>query len=110
MSGSSLDGLDLALCRISDEDRQVTWDILDARCIPYSEAWQTRLAGASACRGSDLIQFDAEYGRWVGKMASGMIRSHPAPVDLIASHGHTIFHDPDAGISFQLGHGAHIAA
>ena len=59
--------------------------------------------------GEDLLTLDAEYGKFIGTCCSDFIRKNKIRnIDLIASHGHTIFHQPQLGFTFQLGNGAAI--
>lgn len=102
MSGTSLDGLDLALCDFTLND---TWDfdILEATTIDYPSSWLRALRSASVCSGEDLCALHYKYGRYLGEQARTFLGRRRARVDFIASHGHTIFHDPGNGYTFQLG-------
>lgn len=114
MSGSSLDGLDIALCRFTLEDGKVKkWKILQAETLPYSNEWTQRLRNADAHKGSDLIKLDFQFGALLGELCNLFMDTHhigPNDVDAVASHGHTLYHDPGKGYTFQLGHGAAVAA
>jgi anhydro-N-acetylmuramic acid kinase len=106
MSGTSLDGLDLALCRFSDEG----FEILRTASVPYSPYWHGKLSNAIHLSGEELMHLDAEYGKWLGQEAKLFLDQIPEKIDAVASHGHTIFHQPQNGFSTQIGSGAHIAA
>ncbi len=112
MSGSSLDGLDIAHCQftVSDEDEMISWKILQAETIPYSEDWIERLQQLPSASALELASTDAAYGTLLGKMTAAFIEKHQIQADYIASHGHTIFHYPERGLSLQIGDGAAIAA
>ncbi|NRB49627.1 MAG: anhydro-N-acetylmuramic acid kinase [Saprospiraceae bacterium] len=112
MSGSSLDGLDLANCQFSiSEDNQIlSWDILQAETLPYSTVWQERLRQLPMAAALELARTDVAYGALLGKMARTFIQKHNLQPDYIASHGHTIFHYPEQKLSLQIGDGAAIAA
>lgn len=110
MSGTSLDGLDMAaveFCRLPDN-----WDFsfIATGVVDYSGEWKEKLKNAPGLPGEQLISLHNEYGRFIGKEASRFLTSHNISADLIASHGHTVFHQPENGITFQLGNGAVIAA
>lgn len=105
MSGTSLDGVDLALCRISDEGRK--YKILRAKTIPYTQDWKNKLKAAEKSSGEELAQHDREYGKLLGQLCKEFLRDDKP--DYIASHGHTIFHDPAHGYTFQSGSGSEIA-
>ena len=108
MSGSSLDGLDLALCAL--EERRGRWShvLLKARTVPYPPALRQRLLQALHGSAFELARLDADLGAFIGQAAKRFLRGERA--DLIASHGHTIFHQPRLGFSTQIGSGARIAA
>lgn len=109
MSGTSLDGVDLALCRFSKTDKW-EFEILAADTIPYHDAWRHRLTTAHSLNGQELTKLDREYGNLLGILAKDFLDKHSETPDLIASHGHTIFHRPERGFTLQVGHGAGIYA
>jgi anhydro-N-acetylmuramic acid kinase len=111
MSGTSLDGLDMAYCRF--EERSGSWSFrLEAtKCVEYSEEWRQRLASAHLLSGLDLTRLDADFGRFIAKQVMLFLREKGLmPPDLLASHGHTVFHAPSDGFTLQIGSGAHILA
>lgn len=110
MSGTSLDGLDLALCRFSNTGEQWTYVIENALTVPYPEDWYKKLAGASSLDAFSLLLLHKEYGKYIGEQVNAFLPAENALPDLVASHGHTVFHDPSKGLTFQLGDGAVIAA
>ena len=105
MSGTSLDGVDLALCRITASGTK--YKILRAETLPYSAEWKQKLKDAEKTSGEELAAHDKEYGQLLGEMCGKFLGSDKA--DYIASHGHTIFHDPANGYTFQSGSGSEIA-
>lgn len=109
MSGTSLDGLDLACCRFYHNERGWTFDLLAAETIPYSIEWQSILRTANEQSEAKLQNLHEDYGRLLGAFAKDFLRKYALEVDLIASHGHTVFHQPDQGITFQMGDGAYLA-
>ncbi len=113
MSGSSLDGLDMAYCRFEFEERpqkdQIQWAILDATTIPYPDEWQQRLRKTTSMSAVDLAETDAALGKWMGQQVKDFVNKKHLNVDLVASHGHTVFHFPEKGFSFQIGNGHHLA-
>jgi len=111
MSGTSLDGLDLAWCRFVQRESGWGFNILAAETIGYSKAWENRLRLAPTVPGRELIRLHQDYGNYLGITTLNFIEKHKIPNDsIIASHGHTIFHVPDEGYTFQAGSGASIAA
>jgi anhydro-N-acetylmuramic acid kinase len=109
MSGSSLDGLDMALCRMEESDGLMTWTILDAQTVSFPEDLFHQLKNAPTLSGFDLMHLDAEFGKYVGQEINKWILSGKLSADCIASHGHTVFHSPAMGFTTQIGSGAHIA-
>jgi anhydro-N-acetylmuramic acid kinase len=109
MSGTSLDGLDLCYCNIWQKDDVWQFEILETKSISYHKKMQLRLKDAIGLSAERLLQFHNEYGSWLGQQAKDFIEKHQLEVDFIASHGHTIHHRPEMGVTFQLGSGQHLA-
>ncbi len=109
MSGTSLDGIDLALCRFSEENKKYSYYILHAETVPLPEKWITILRNPFGLSAPDLARLNLEFGTILGDMAKSFLEGKQEKADLIASHGHTLFHEPENGFTFQLGHGAAIA-
>jgi len=110
MSGTSLDGVDLALCHFTGDNNEWTYSIEAARTIPYSNEWKNRLIAAETFPGIDLLLLHKTYGAFLGELAHTFLKERKAVPHFIASHGHTIFHQPEKKLTFQLGDGASIAA
>jgi len=111
MSGSSLDGLDLAFVEIEELGGQWQYNLIKADCYPYPTDWQTKLSQGPKMAAVDFVKLDAEYGRYTGDQINQFIEANQLEykVGLIASHGHTVFHVPGSH-SIQIGAGAAIAA
>lgn len=105
MSGTSLDGLDLAFCRFRLQKGTYTFAIEQASTIPYSVEWQERLSGLVNASGQELSQAHTDLGAYIGSEARKFMDTHHLQPELIASHGHTIFHQPQKGFSLQIGAG-----
>ncbi len=114
MSGSSLDGLDIAYVHLQERVQKGGWEfqLIYTECVPYPEEWRVRLAGAAALSAREYVVLHAEYGRWIGQEVVRFIAAHGLEyqVQLISSHGHTVFHAPASRMTAQLGDGAAIAA
>lgn len=112
MSGSSLDGVDLAYCHFWLEDGAWRFTIDHTACIPYDAAWLQRLRIARDLNGRSLWQLHSSYGHLLGDIIKDFVSSYglTGRVDLIASHGHTVFHYPGQHFTTQIGDGAAIAA
>lgn len=102
MSGTSLDGLDIAYCEFTDERH---FQLFAAETYNYSPAWQERLSTLHKASGEEYVRADVELGRFFGEKILHFREIHPGRVDCIASHGHTIFHQPENGFTAQIGDG-----
>ncbi|MBN2235971.1 MAG: anhydro-N-acetylmuramic acid kinase, partial [Bacteroidales bacterium] len=109
MSGTSLDGLDIAYCTFRKE-KDWKFEILLAETIDYPMGWITRLRNLPQSSASEYAKTHADYGHFIGKEIKKFIQKHQIDVDFISSHGHTIFHQPELGFTAQIGDGAAIAA
>lgn len=105
-----MDGLDIAACNFSLKDNKWTFSIQAAQLILYTSDLKERLSRISNVSGKELMIEHARYGKWVGQQLAGFILENALNPSLISSHGHTVFHEPEQGMSFQLGSPAHIAA
>lgn len=111
MSGTSLDGVDLAYCSISQNGEKFEYDIIKCQTYPYDEKHRKLIHEAESCIGERLIYIDRALGRFFGELIVQFCQENKiSEYDYIASHGHTLFHQPQNGFTFQLGHGASIAA
>ena len=76
MSGSSLDGLDIAFVELEESFGKWTFTIVEAECIPYSAEWEQKLRGAINLSARDYLLLDAEYGHYIGKTVSLFMDRH----------------------------------
>lgn len=110
MSGTSLDGLDVCLCNFGIQHSKWQYTILAAETFPYTVEMKEKLASAHRLDASSFIALHVEYGKYIGETVKQFIDRHGVIPMFIASHGHTIFHQPAQGVTFQTGSGASIAA
>ncbi len=112
MSGSSLDGLDVAFVSFEENRGEWSYQIIAAATYKYSDTWQRKLQQATGLSAYDYLQLHSEYGRWIGEQINTFINEYHLhhQVQLISSHGHTVFHAPENGFTAQIGCGAAIAA
>ncbi|HEX2617919.1 MAG TPA: anhydro-N-acetylmuramic acid kinase, partial [Flavobacteriales bacterium] len=89
MSGSSLDGIDLACCRFTQNEERWSFEVLAARTVPYGSELQERLLHASGASALELSRLHRDVGQAIGEACRELHRE--APAQLVASHGHTIF-------------------
>lgn len=109
MSGTSLDGLDLAYCHISKKYDQWKFEIKETRAISYDKDMRAHLKNSIELPADELLIFHNTYGSWLGQQAREFIIEKGLDVDLIASHGHTTHHQPAKGLTLQIGSGQHLA-
>lgn len=110
MSGTSLDGLDIALCRFEEQNNKWSFEVIGTSTIPYTGEWKQRLAEAYHSDAVTLAQLHFDFGHYIGECVREFCNEIDEEPDLISSHGHTIFHQPEKGFTFQVGSGAAIAA
>lgn len=112
MSGSSLDGLDICYAELDENGGKWSYDIKATACISYDTKLVKRLSNANTLSAQDYLLLDVEYGRYIAEKINIFINENNLhhKAQLIASHGHTVFHNPQMGITTQIGNGATIAA
>lgn len=109
MSGTSLDGLDMVYCEFTRTTQMWTFLIKAAETIKYNSGWSKKLSRAHLLTGLELQLLDLELGIFIGTHCKQfMAKSKIRKVDFIASHGHTIFHQPENRLTLQIGNGAAI--
>lgn len=107
MSGTSLDGVDLVLCNLTESEKKWDYQIIDAKTVAYPENLQNALENCMNLSAPKLFQLDAELGVYFGNIIKTFLQNRK-PL-LIASHGHTVLHAPENGYTVQIGKGSHIA-
>lgn len=113
MSGSSLDGIDIAFCKfVLTDDHNWSYKILETECVKYDSKWRILLGDADSLFGKELTRVDYVYGHLLGKSIHAFIKKYKIKnkIDVIGSHGHTIFHSPKDHYTLQIGKGSAIAA
>ncbi len=105
MSGSSLDGVDLAFCEFNRDHKG--WDsrIVHAETIPYPSWLKDLLENPDALSNTEVLELDLLLGMHFADLINDFHSRHNVLPELIASHGHTLFHEPGKGITFQAGNG-----
>lgn len=112
MSGTSLDGLDIAYCQFKIIDNaKIDFTIIAAETIAYAESIKQAFIAAETSTTLSFIAFDRKIGTYFGNQVQLFLQKHKLKnPDFVSSHGHTIFHDPANGYTVQIGHGANLAA
>lgn len=110
MSGTSLDGLDMALCEFHTENGKPGFQLLAAETLPYEAVWKERLLNVFNATAEQYFKLNSLYGEFIAQSVKQFLSKQKQQADYIASHGHTVFHRPGLGFSTQIGCGATIAA
>ena len=106
MSGTSLDGLDLAFCSFI-KDAKWKYEIKKATTVKYPQYWRNKLSNLHKENKKVISEVNIEYGQFLAKTINSFIRNEK--IDFIASHGHTIFHQPESNYTLQIGDGKTIS-
>lgn len=110
MSGTSLDGLDFAAVEFWKTDNKWNFKLLKTETFNYSFNWRKELQNAPRLSGIKLAKLNIDYGKLSAEYAKHFIEKNKFTPEIIASHGHTVFHQPEKGITLQIGSGNEIAA
>jgi anhydro-N-acetylmuramic acid kinase len=122
MSGTSLDGLDVALCKISGQGKSTRLKLSQFDTVPYTDDIKDRIRKVFA-KQQVSFQHLCELNAWIGRLHGELVlhclrkwKIKPTSVHAIASHGQTVFHSPKANTpeasidsTFQAGDGDHVA-
>ena len=110
MSGTSLDGIDLAHVIFRIKNDTWTFELLECETIPYSNEWLHQLKSAIDFHENELALLNKEYTKYLATVISDFINRHNiSDLDAVSSHGHTILHQPQNGITLQIGNLPEIA-
>src|SRR5215467_14052364 len=101
MSGSSLDGLDIVFAELEENRGDWTYAIRAAACYEYSSDWKLKLISARNLSAYDYLLLHTTYGKYLAECVNNFIDENDLhhQVQLIASHGHTIFHAPQLNMT-----------
>lgn len=103
MSGTSLDGVDLAYIKFNNSDRWM-FEIFQSETVSYSEEWLTKLKNAIHFSTSELEELNVDYTKLLASIISEFISKYRlTEIDAVCSHGHTILHQPQNGFTLQIG-------
>lgn len=103
MSGTSLDGVDLAYVKFS-KNKEWQYEILQCETVGYEALWIRRLRDAVHLSAEELKEVDEAYTHYLAAFINDFLKRNPIKhLDAIASHGHTILHQPHQGLTYQIG-------
>jgi anhydro-N-acetylmuramic acid kinase len=110
MSGTSLDGLDLCLATFTLKNGKWSYNVACADAVTYPEELKKALATAQSMTALEYARLHSDYGIYLGQQVKAFMEKYGVQPQLVASHGHTIFHQPAIRLTSQIGSGAGIAA
>ncbi|CAH0334745.1 Anhydro-N-acetylmuramic acid kinase [Flavobacterium sp. CECT 9288] len=111
MSGTSLDGIDLAHIVFTTKDNKWEFEILETQTVSYSTDWLNKLKSAVSFSSEKLTELNEAYTQLLGEVILNFILKNKLnTIDAVCSHGHTILHQPDKGITLQIGNLPQIAS
>jgi len=106
MSGTSLDGLDICYVSFSSSNEKYFYEIFHTKTVSYSDYWKLKLKNATEIKSDDLLVLNIEYGEFLAEEVLKFINENNiSSIDAISSHGHTIFHQPNRKMTYQIGCG-----
>ncbi len=103
MSGTSLDGLDLAYCEFNVEDNVWKYSIPKAKTIPYDNELREKILLCEGSSSEYISYMDFYLGKYFGEQAYSFLEENSLQADFVSSHGQTIFHQPEKGFTTQIG-------
>lgn len=111
MSGTSLDGVDLAHIDFTNQNNKWEFEIFQSETIPYTIDWLNKLKIAVSFNNKALEKLNQDYTQHLGSIILKFIKKHDIKnLDAVCSHGHTILHQPHNGITLQIGNLPELAA
>ena len=112
MSGTSLDGIDLAEIDFNvSKYGEWNYTILKSETIKYPNNWKSYLQNAISKSNDQVAKLNRDYTQFLAKIINEFIVSnHILNLDAVCSHGHTIWHQPKKGFTLQIGNLPEIAS
>lgn len=111
MSGTSLDGIDLARIKFKNSAGKWSFQIMETEAVPYSADWFLKLKNAINFSVEELQTLNQAYTQLLGNAILNFIEKNDfEEIDAVCSHGHTILHQPQNGFTLQIGNLPEIAS
>lgn len=110
MSGTSLDGVDIALCVFDKKRGNWNFEIECAETIAYTVKQKRDLASMGQSSAAVFAREHVAYGKFLGSLVKNFLNTKKAKADFVSSHGHTVFHQPQKRFTTQIGDGAALSA
>lgn len=112
MSGTSLDGIDIAHVKFNFKNEQIDFELKNSETVPYSTSILNQLQNYLSLSVPEMLILDKEIGSFYADKVNDFIdrfNIDKSNIDAIASHGQTIFHQPQNGFTYQIGCGTTLA-
>lgn len=110
MSGTSLDGVDIAYIQFEENNNNWKYKIIHSTTTPYNNEWVQKLKNAIHLDNKNIISLNIDYTQLLATYINDFIKTHQLKnIDFISSHGHTIFHKPHLKYTLQIGNLPEIA-
>jgi anhydro-N-acetylmuramic acid kinase len=110
MSGTSVDGLDISAAYYSKKKDKYSFEFINGKTVLYNNEWKEKLLNAEYLSARDLQKLQVDFAKFCGEEVNIFLEKNHLQANFIASHGHTVFHQPELGYTLQIGCGATIAA
>lgn len=103
MSGTSLDGIDLAHITLVRKQHW-SFQIHKAETVPYPYNIKKRLSNAMYFSDKEIVRFNEQYTRYLAEVIKTFINTHNiSNLIAVCSHGHTVYHQPQNKFTLQIG-------
>ena len=110
MSGTSLDGIDIAHIQFDFSGGKWIFEMGECETIGYNSEWIDTLRKAVTFNDAELADLNIKYTSFLADVISAFMRKYKiGTIDAVCSHGHTILHQPEKGITLQIGNLPEIA-
>ncbi|MBN2662261.1 MAG: anhydro-N-acetylmuramic acid kinase [Bacteroidales bacterium] len=107
MSGTSLDGLDLALCKFDSKDFK-NFSVIKTITAEFPEDLSSQVKNALMLSAIEFVELHKNFGEFIAAQINKFLSTYK--IDFVASHGHTVVHFPFKNVNFQIGDGATISS
>lgn len=105
MSGTSMDGLDISCAQYYQKNNIWEFNLIASKTFEYSDSIKSDLLKVFR-KELTVLEMDIKFGHIISDYIEIFVKKNNLDINLISSHGHTIFHDPDNGYSHQVGSGS----
>jgi anhydro-N-acetylmuramic acid kinase len=110
MCGTSHDALDIAFVKFSRTEKNWSFKLIQSQSIDIEDGIKSRLSKSTQMNGLDLLLLDRDFAKFCAVSVNEFKRKFQIEPEFIASHGVTIFHQPQNGVTLQIGSGAILSA